>query len=172
MVHATDLPAHALLSRYRGSGYTDCYVTPVPCRVTAAEFIEAFYTTPIFKLERWLLSVLRLPSTDMQARELALGQRASFAAWTVEARDEHQVLLAAGRTRSWLCVMPATGPGTNLFFGSAVVPRRSSSGAQRMGVWFWALAGFHRAYSRALLQSTRRRLGVQAKARPRAGRDG
>jgi hypothetical protein len=47
------LPAHALLSRYGGDqGYADCYVATVPRRVTQAEYVEAFYTTRLFKRPR------------------------------------------------------------------------------------------------------------------------
>lgn len=48
---------------------------------------------------------------------------------------------------------------TQLFFGSAVVPQRSSSeGRAGMGPLFAALLGFHKLYSRALLWSARARL--------------
>lgn len=166
MAHATELPPDALLSPYRGVAYTDCYVTELPFPVTAAEFIEAFYTSPLFKLERMILSaVLRRASTDAQARELAAGHRHAFAVWSVEARKENQVLLAAGRTRSWLAARSNKSSGTQLYFGSAVVPRHSASGAQTMGLWFWALGGFHKAYSRALLRAARNRLLARSKAR-------
>ena len=166
MAHATELPPHSLLLPYRGFGYTDCYVTELPFPVTAAEFIEGFYTTPLFKLERMILSgVPGRASTDAQAHELALGHRHSFAVWSVEARKEDQVILAAGRTRSWLAITPNEPVGTQLYFGSAVVSRHSASGVQTMGFWFRALAGFHRAYSRALLRAARDRLLAQSTAR-------
>ena len=159
MVHATELLPDSLLSPYRGVGYTDCYVTELPFPVTATEFIEAFYTSSLFKLERMILSaVLRRASTDAQARELALGRRHSFAAWSVEARKEGQILLAAGRTRSWLATTSGMSSGTQLYFGSAVVPRHAASGTRTMGFWFWALSGFHKAYSRALLRAARNRI--------------
>ena len=164
MIHAIELPSHSLLLPYRASGHTDCYVAELPLQVTAAQFIEAFYTTPLFKVERLLLQAFRFPSTDADAHELAVGRRPTFAAWSVEAREEHQTILAAGRTRSWLSVTPTSSAGTQLFFGSAVVPRRSSSGAQAMGFWFWALGGFHKLYSRALLRSARARLLAQARS--------
>jgi hypothetical protein len=165
MVHASELPPDSLLLPYRGVGYTDCYVTELPFPVTAAEFIEAFYTSSLFKLERMILSaVLRRASTDAQAHELAIGHRHSFAAWSVEARKEGQVLLAAGRTRSWLAITPDKSSGTQLYFGSAVVPRHSASGAHTMGLWFWALSGFHKAYSRALLRAARNRLLARSRA--------
>jgi hypothetical protein len=165
MIHACETPSHSLLLGYRGRGYTDCYVIELPFPITFAEFVAAFYTTPLFKVERFLLAqVLRLPSTDAQALELAAGTRESFAAWSVEAREVNQTVLAAGRTRSWLSVLPNKSSGTQLFFGSAVVARRSSSGAQNMGFWFWALGGFHKLYSRALLRAASNRLLSQAKA--------
>lgn len=166
MVHATELPPDSLLLPYRGVGYTDCYVTELPIPVTAAEFVEAFYTSSLFKLERMILSaVLRRASTDVQARELAAGHRHLFAAWSVEARKGDQVLLAAGRTRSWLAATPNKSSGTQLYFGSAVVPRNTASGTQAMGLWFWALSGFHKAYSRALLRAARNRLLARSRAR-------
>jgi hypothetical protein len=144
--------------------YADCYVTELPGSVSHAQFVEAFYTTALFKLERLLLAVFAsFPSTDAHAKDLAEGQRASFAAWSVEARAPNQLLLSAGRTRSWLMVVaPAgiDGNGTRLFFGSAVVPRRAN-GRGGLGPVFGALLGFHKMYSRALLLSARIRLSRQ-----------
>ena len=156
------LPAHALLARYGGDGgYADCYTTVLPRSVTLAEFVEAFYATRLFKVERWLLARLGYASTDEQARQLASAQRDRFAAWTVEDRAPDQLLLcdAVGGTRSWLMVAAADGGGTRLYFGSAVVPRRRGGGQRpRMGFLFHALLGFHRGYSVALLSAARRRL--------------
>jgi hypothetical protein len=167
MIDATELPPESLLLPYRGAGYTDCYVTTLPFPVTAAAFIEAFYTTPLFKLERMILGVmLRRPSTDAHAHELAVGHRNAFAAWSVEARRKDQILLAAGRTRSWLAATPDTSAGTRLYFGSAVVPQRSASGKQAMGFWFRALGGFHKIYARALLRAARHRLLAQSSEAP------
>jgi hypothetical protein len=157
-IRACGLPADALLARYRGDGsYTDCYVTEVSRPVSQAEYVEAFYTSGVFKLERLILKLLvARPSTDQQARELASGQRASFAAWSVEARAPDQLLLCdfRGRTRSWLSTS-----GTRLYFGSAVIPV-ASRGSRKAGLGFAfrALLGFHRLYSRVLLQAAVRRL--------------
>ncbi len=164
MVRTSEVPQDSLLGVYVASGaYADCYVTELPAAVTHAQFVEAFYTTALFKLERLLLGVfLSRPSTDAQAKQLAQGQLSSFAAWSVESRAENQIVLATGRTRSWLMVTPRTRAETNhtcLFFGSAVVPPHSSSGARgSMGLVFTALLRFHRLYSRALLFSARARL--------------
>ena len=156
-------PAGTYLDSYSRSGaYTDCYTVDVPRGVAQREFVEAFYTTPVFKLERWLIArALSRPSTDDDARRLAAGESDTFAAWSVEQQSPDQVLLAAGRTRSWLMAASA-GPGnsaTQLYFGSAVVPaRRASTDAPRMAWRFRALLGFHRMYSRVLLAAARRKL--------------
>jgi len=64
------LPTHALLTKYANAGaYTDCFVTEVARIVSHAEFVEAFYTGGLFKVERLLLRVfIARPSTDLQAR--------------------------------------------------------------------------------------------------------
>lgn len=157
------LPGRALLARYGGEhGYADCYVTTLPRRVTQAEYVAAFYTTRLFKLERWILAVLaRRPSTDAQAGELARSERDLFAAWTVEDRTADQLLLAdaMGGTRSWLMTEACEGGVTRLYFGSAVVPRRRGGSAEpRMGFLFHALLGFHKLYSRALLGAASKNL--------------
>lgn len=162
-IHRLELPAHALLRRYLRDGhYADCYVVEVPVAVSQAEFVEAFYTTPLFKLERAILAAaVRKPSTDDDARALARGEREAFAAWTVEARGDTQLLLTdfMGRTRSWLMAEPNGRGGTRLHFGSAVVPKRDrDSGKPSLGTGFSLMLGFHKLYSRALLASARSRL--------------
>ena len=163
-IEACELPNDALLRRYLDRGaYADCYVTELARPVQQAEFVEAFYTTAVFKLERWLLSwLIARPSTDAQARELATGHLTSFAAWNVEARETNQILLSdiQGRTCSWLMSTPTSGSrSTTLYFGSAVVPIVDRhSGQSRMGFAFRALLGFHKFYSRVLLRAAVSRL--------------
>ena len=160
------MPADAFLGRYSGGGaYGDCYVTEISSRVTQAEYVEAFYTTAVFRLERLILKwFVARPSTDDEARQLAQGNRDAFAAWTVEARAPDQLLLGdfSGRTKSWLMSVPAQdggSPRTRLYFGSAVLPARRSSGrSDGLGFFFTALLGFHRLYSRILLRSAAARL--------------
>lgn len=162
------LPPFALLARYTGDGgYTDCYATDLPGSVSHAEFVAAFYTTWLFKLERAILEwLVAKPSTDGEAEQLAQGARDSFAAWTVEASAPNQLLLCdfLGNTRSWLMVEPRHDGGTTrLYFGSAVVPRsRRGTGRRRLGLRYRALLGFHRRYSRALLSAARARLTAVA----------
>ncbi len=164
-IQLCELPQRSLLCKYKQQGaYTDCYAVEVPRAISYAEYIEAFYTTPLFKVERFILAALvSKPSADLQARQLALGETATFAAWSVEGRAENQLLLCdfLGRTRSWL--MTETGesnPGsTRLYFGSAVVPElNAEAGQASFGFAFHALLGFHRLYSRALLRSAVSRL--------------
>jgi hypothetical protein len=158
-IQACPLPEDALLARYtHGGAYTDCYSTEVARPVSHAEYVETFYTGAVFKLERLLLAwFVAKPSTDAQAKELALGALSTFSAWTVEDRTINQLLMCdlAGRTRSWLMVAPlrtGSSPSTRLYFGSAVVPvYDKASGQPRLGFLFKALLGFHKLYSRMLL---------------------
>jgi hypothetical protein len=158
-IQTTRVPPAALLQRYVGhGGYADCFFANLDHAVSLPEFVTAFYTTQTFRLERWLLArLLGMPSTDEDARALAQGRADTFAAWRVEARESDQILLAAGRTRSWLRVEPApgpSGPATTLFFGSAVVPRRHGG----LGWQFQGLLGFHKLYSRVLIGAAVRKL--------------
>lgn len=128
-----------------------------------SQFVEAFYTGAVFKLERLLIRwLLSRPSTDTEVRQLASGERETFSAWRVEARTDDQLLMCdiAGSTRSWLMVAPLEGSaGTRLLFGSAVVSAIDKrTGQRRMGVMFRLLLGFHKAYSRVLLSAARSRL--------------
>ncbi len=159
-IEAVALPSDAQLGRYEGlGGYTDCFVATVAGRFTQADYIEAFYTTALFKLERLALALLvARPSTDDEARRLATGETDRFAAWTVEARAENQILLCdfQGASRSWLMSV-ATEGATTLHFGTALVPRRKTGD---LGPGFRIMVPFHRLYARALLRSAARRLAA------------
>jgi hypothetical protein len=166
-VQPCEIPQNSFLRKYEdGVGFADCYVTDVPGTVSQAAFIEAFYTSPLFKLERtmlWFFASKR--ATDADARQLAAGMASKFSAWRVEAQSSSEVLLAdlTGRTRSWLMALPITAPNsmpcTRLYFGSAVVPQ-PSAGRQKasLGWRFHALLGFHGQYSRLLLRAASRRV--------------
>jgi hypothetical protein len=167
-VHPHELPADALLATLRAEGaYTDCYAVEVPGVVTLAEFVTAFYTTPLFRLERWILAVaVRRPSTDAEAASVARGERANFAAWSIGGRTNDQLLMRdfAGRTCSWFKVEAlgdTAGSGTRLLFGSAVIPKPDPrTGESRMGAPFSLLLPFHRLYSVLLLGAARKRLAA------------
>lgn len=166
------MPDLALLRRYKNSPdepdrqtHTDCFSIGVTGSVTLADFVMAFYTTPLFRLERVILKYLaKRPSSDRDVTNLVNGNTSDFAAWTVEDRNRDQLLMCdfRGRTRSWFMVVPepaAGGPDTRLFFGSAVVPaRKLTSGKLEMGRGYRMLLGFHKLYSIALLKAAKARL--------------
>jgi hypothetical protein len=162
------LPENALLRIYTNAGaYTDCYTTQISRAVSHTQYVAAFYTTWLFKLERLILTwAVSKPSTDIEAERLAAGAIDSFAAWNVERRAEDQLLMCdfQGRTRSWLMVAPAASTSTGatrLYFGSAVVPVKDpQTGRPTLGGGFEALLGFHKLYSKALLQAARSRLSA------------
>ena len=149
MIEEGQLPTNALLQEYARAGvYTDCFRTEILDHVTLAEYVEAFYTTWLFKLERVVLALLlKRPSSDKQAKKLALGEANKFAAWTVAERTQHQLLMRDFRnqTCSWFMVVPG-----RLYFGSAVTGTSSNT---RGG-----LLGLHRLYSRMLLAAAKSRL--------------
>jgi hypothetical protein len=159
-VYRWPLPPGALLAHYRDNGaYTDCYTLDVSGPVSHSDFAHAFYTSWLFKIERWILSwAIAKPSTDIEALALAKGEKDRFSAWTVEARTADQLLMCdyQSRTRSWLMTEPIAGGGTRLYFGSAVVPFRPNGDTDRtFGAAFRLLLGFHKLYSRALLRAAR-----------------
>jgi len=161
LIEKCAIPANILLASYSMSGaYADCYCSELRGQVSFPEYVFAFYTTPLFKLERLILKwMVSKPSTNSQARQLAHGQVEMFAAWNVENRSENELLMCdiKGRKRSWLMASPAgtvAYPETRLYFGSAVVPvRNSNSRKPSIGFVFRALLGFHQLYSVLLLYS-------------------
>jgi len=153
----TKLPDHALLARYtRDGSHTDCYSCEVEKPVSLAEFITAFYGTPLFKLERLMLKLIGKPSSDVDLINLAAASTDNFAAWTVEAREEDQILFCdfQGKTRSWL-MLSKKDDNTCLFFGSAVIVQEANG---EIGMGFKLLMGFHNLYSVLLLYSAREKL--------------
>ena len=72
-------PTNALLVTHRGrhperwGGYHDCFRICVRGRVTLQQFVVAFYTSRLFRLERALLRVfLAIPSSDADAYALRI----------------------------------------------------------------------------------------------------
>lgn len=157
MVMQVDLPPDALLTRFKREHghYTDCFIADVVNEVALPEFVQAFYTTPLFRLERLILRiVLRANATDADAFAVADGSRDTFAAWSVEDRAENELLLCdhAERTRSWFKVA-REGNGTRLHFGSAVIATNGK--LSRAVEWFMPV---HQFYARSLLKAAVRRL--------------
>jgi len=165
-IESCPLPENALLNTYQQNGaYTDCYCTQISSAVTHSQYVHAFYTTSVFKLERSILKwVVSKPSSDAQVVLLAEGEIDTFAAWSVENRCENQLLLCdyQKRTRSWLMIEHAEGENdtqTRLYFGSAVVPIKNLKvGGSSFGFGFHALSWFHKIYSVVLLFSAKSRL--------------
>jgi hypothetical protein len=163
-VAACEIPHASFLDAYRLAGaYADCFVADIARPVSQAQYVEAFYTTGLFRIERLILAVaISRPSTDDEARKLSVGESDSFAAWHVESRSQGELLLAAGRTRSWLMAVARPsreGTSTRLYFGSAIVPeKKPRKGQDPLGRRFRILLGFHRLYSRALLRAALSRL--------------
>ncbi|MBD3663195.1 hypothetical protein [Sulfitobacter aestuariivivens] len=158
IARAVPVPLDALLQRYVGNGdtYTDAFEVMSPYAVDLEAFIEAFYTTWLFRLERWVLTLtLRRRIRDSDVVALASGAD-RFAAWRVEAREAGQILLCdhSGATRSWLAVSPKDGGATRLIFGSAVVAAEGKG----LGRLVWLLIPLHRLYARALLRLAEQRL--------------
>jgi hypothetical protein len=166
-----DPPPDALSRKDRELGAsTDCYTTDVDLQVSHAEYVEAFYTSWAFKLERLVLRwLVAKPSTDDEARRLSRGELDSFAAWTVDARARDQILLVdfLDRTKSWLMVAPLDASRTRLYFGSSIMPVRNRTGPPSTGLAFKALMPFHKVYSRVLLRAAATRL-TRAAYRPRS----
>ena len=165
-IESCPLPDNALLDSYQRSGaYTDCYTTEISGAVTHSQYVHALYTTPVFKLERAILTwVVSRPSSDAQVNLLAEGKIDTFAAWSVENRCKNQLLMCdyQKRTRSWLMIEPIGSPNapkTRLYFGSAVVPVKNiKTGRSSLGLGFHALLWFHKIYSVVLLFSAKSRL--------------
>jgi hypothetical protein len=162
-VKESPLPAEAFLQSYLRDGHhTDCYSTDISGSVSRSQFVAAFYTTFLFRIERLILKLaVSKPSTDAEALRLGEDNIDSFAAWRVEARNADQLLLCdfLGRTRSWLMVERLAQGNTRLYFGSAVVRTSANKRKKeppRFG--FSALLWFHHWYSIALLRSARKRL--------------
>lgn len=156
---ATPVPRDGLLSKYASDPdvYTDCFEVMHPLAVDLPTFIEAFYTTRLFRLERLVLRfALGRSIHDSEVSALAREDAAGFAAWRVEDRAPGQILLCdlSGATRSWLAVAPKQGGATRLLFGSAVVPRKG----QKLGLAFRLFLPIHRIYARALLRTAEWRL--------------
>jgi hypothetical protein len=163
------VPEDALLRTFRGGKhperwgrYADCFAVSVKQNVTLAQFVFAFYTSPLFRIERGLLRLLiNAPSSRADARAIADGTSNKFAAWYVGQRTATQLLMCDRyeRTRSWFRVEPESGGGTRLRFGSAVAAKRGeNTDVPHRATAFRPLLSFHIAYSRALLRAAKANL--------------
>ena len=162
-VKQTELPPESLLNRYKESkDFTDCYRIDLEQKIDFKDYVYAFYTSWLFKLERFVLKwLVNKPSTDEGVQLLALGEVKKFAAWSVEARAENQLLLCdyQGQTRSWLRVIEQDDGVTSIYFGSAVVYKRDNKGRTiEFNQVFKFISLFHHIYSKALLSCAAKKL--------------
>ena len=162
LVNEAPLPDGALLQEFVDRGeYTDCFVAQVGNDVTFPMYVETFYTTRLFRLERLILKwLISRPSSDEEARQLARSETDEFAAWDEYSRADNQLIMMDFRqqTCSWF-MLEADERSKRLYFGSAIVPIESKSGAKpRLGLGFEMLLGFHKLYSRLLLTAAKTRL--------------
>jgi hypothetical protein len=163
------VPQDALLRTYRGGAhperwgrYADCFALSVDRDITLAQFVFAFYTSPLFRIERGLLRLLiNARSSRADARAIADGTSDKFAAWYVGQRTATQLLMCDRyeRTRSWFRAEPQSGGGTRLQFGSAVAAQRGEkTDVPQRPAAFGLLRSFHVLYSRALLRAAKANL--------------
>lgn len=148
------------------NNYCDCFSSTIDCAVDLEQFVYAFYTTRVFRLERKILALtLKLPATNEQAKLLASGESDNYSFWTVEKRRPSELLLLTNNrhTGSWFMVrddMEASQSRTELLFGSVVF-----LGSQKTNLLFSIVLVFHKVYSRILLASAARRT-VRLRAKP------
>ncbi|MEM9969681.1 MAG: hypothetical protein AAF762_01095 [Pseudomonadota bacterium] len=151
-VERREVPAASLISPYvDGSNFVDAYFVARP-GVALPNYVDRFFTTPIFRLER---SILRLtggvPSEDQQVAALASGTGEVMASWRVEARSDDELLLVVPGTpiRTWLAV-----DDRGIWFGSVIVAGPDGN----IPFMIRALIPFHALYSRVLLWAAARRM--------------
>lgn len=162
----TEVPLGSLSAKYvEEGGFVDCYFIDIPKDVTLDDYIGAFYTTSLFKVERSILSIVTgRRASDSDAVQLSQGTSKNYSIWSVENRESDQILLcdSSNSTRSWLMVKNVTTNQekvSRLYFGSVVVPNEvSENGQAQFGFLFHALGGFHKLYSRALLHAAYKKL--------------
>ncbi len=160
-VERVELPRNSLLlAQANPNDYLDCFAVDTPTNVRLEDYVSAFYTSWLFKLERFVLGLAGQSSTDQQARDLAQGKLQAFAAWRLGVRQHDQILMRdfTGATCSWLMAVP-TAKGTRLYFGSSVkAGQPQADGSFRLPFVYRALMGLHVLYSRALLAAASRGL--------------
>ncbi len=169
-VTQTQVPDFSLLRSYRSPAhanawqqYMDCFVADVAGIVTLSQYIEAFYSSLPFRMERRLIQwLIGKKSSADDVRALASGRAETLSAWVVLARTDNQILLGdyQSNTRSWLALLPlSSGKVTRLHFGSGIRSVRDPETGEPTMTWgFRALGGFHILYSKILLAAARRGL--------------
>jgi hypothetical protein len=170
-VRSVELPAWSLLARHRGAEcYRDAFAVEVAGAVSLAGFVARFYGSRAFWPERMALHLIGRGANRADIAALAEGRSDTFAAWSVEAREDartdsaasaphrEQILLRdfQDRTCSWLAVEEGVAPALSQHSGSAEGPAATR-------LWFGTglrppeafvartLVPVHRWYARRLL---------------------
>jgi hypothetical protein len=158
-------PPNSLVSPYSENGYADSYCTEIAGHISLEDFVFGFYTTALFRLERFILTwTVQKPSDDKQAKDLMEGKTNKFAAWTVEGRRQNELLMCdmLERTRSWFMVKQIgtkEDPRTQLYFGTGIsAAKKGKAEKSSLGLFFIALLPFHKIYSVLLLYSAKIKL--------------
>ncbi len=162
MIRKTTLPAHAMLSRYADgtASYTDCFAYDYAGPVDLENFLNAFFNSWVFRLERFILkAAARVTISDEDTANFAAARSDRMGLWTAQDRDESQVLTIVGQgpIHSWWMVEPK-GERTRLYFGSAIRPMTAKDGSQRMNPAAKYGGLPHRIYARILLAVAARKL--------------
>lgn len=163
-VTRSDIPAGTLIAACmpvevasREQTHLDCFRAELDGAISLEDFVRAFYTTWLFRSERFVLKLARMPSTDEDLDSLLLGTRKKFAAWTVEQRSDNELLMCdvASKTKSWFMVEPgadASSARTVVYFGTVVVATaHRRTGEPDLGVVFRLFMPAHLLYGRSLL---------------------
>ncbi|MBE7636584.1 hypothetical protein GUA87_06980 [Sneathiella sp. P13V-1] len=167
-VRKSPLPDPSFMQLYKDTlgCQVDCFCVEVPTPITMEQYITAFFDSPVFKLERFILKIAaKSPTTRQGVENLASGKSDQFAMWKVEQRSENELLLAVQNSpiRTWLTLRPGEDDTTHLYFGSAVLPEETDKlGNPRTGFLFRALGWFHEGYSKVLLWAAVREIYKQS----------
>ncbi len=148
----------------RAQTHLDCFSSELDGTLSLETYVQAFYTSWLFRAERFVLNRLKLPSTDDDLQNLLYGDRRSFAAWTIEQRTDTELLMCdvARKTKSWFMVEPVADSSTArtvVYFGTVVVatPHRQT-GKPDLGAVFRVFMPAHLLYGRSLLVTACSRL--------------
>ena len=74
--------------------YADAFTTELDAPISLQDLITAFYTSPLFRAEHLVLRLAGRGGAAGELDALAAGQGARFAAWSVQARKDGEMLLA------------------------------------------------------------------------------
>lgn len=157
-VTSCDLPSESLLHAATQSpgSYRDCFLADVPAEDTHADafarFVYLFFDSWLFRLELKILRIAgKAKALNSDPIALANGQSDHFAAWIVDGRTEHELLLRIPETPilTWLS-LSQSGAVAQLCFGSGIL---AQDGKAHPHWGFRATLRPHRMYSASLLRA-------------------